>query len=87
VLGAAVARVLHQAKNPLQSIILHADLLQEPAALQSAAVRSESSRAIASEAERLAAMLAELTAYAASGERVIQRAPVALHEMVREVAA
>jgi signal transduction histidine kinase len=85
-MGGAVARILHQVKNPLQTIILHADLLQEPKLAADAAARAVASRAIASEADRLAAMLAELSAYAAGAGRVMRREPVALHEMVREVA-
>lgn len=49
---------LHQLKNPIQSILLHADLLQQPAA-DDAAVRAELSGAIAHEAERAAAMLGD----------------------------
>lgn len=49
---------LHQLKNPIQSILLHADLLQQPAA-DDAAVRAELSGAIAQEAERAAAMLGD----------------------------
>ena len=85
-MGAAVARILHQVKNPLQTIILHADLLRDAKLAADPIGRDGSSRAIAAEAERLAAMLAELSAYAAGGGRVTRKVPVALHEMVREVA-
>ena len=85
-LGASVAKVLHQVKNPLQSILLHADLLREPVVAEDAQARAEASRAIAEEAERLAVMLAELSAYEAGAGRVIRRAPVALHDLVRDLA-
>jgi signal transduction histidine kinase len=85
-IGGAVARILHQVKNPLQTIILHADLLQEARVVADSAARATASRAIASEAERLAAILAELSAYAAGAGRVMRLEPVALHELVHEVA-
>lgn len=53
-----VELLLHQLKNPIQSILLHADLLQQPAA-DDVAVRAELSGAIAQEAERAAAMLSD----------------------------
>ena len=53
-----VELLLHQLKNPIQSILLHADLLQQPAA-DDDAVRAELSGAIAHEAERAAAMLSD----------------------------
>src|SRR5215218_325853 len=85
-MGGAVARILHQVKNPLQTIILHADLLQEPSVAADPAAHGAASRAIAAEADRLAEMLAELSSYAAGAGRVMRREPVALHEMVRDVA-
>lgn len=85
-MGAATARILHQVKNPLQTIILHADLLREPAVTGNPKSHGEVSSAIAAEAERLAAMLAELSMYAAGTGRVLQREPFALHELVRELA-
>ena len=85
-LGASVARILHQVKNPVQTILLHAELLREPAVDENPSARRDGARAIAEEAERLAKMLAELSAYAAGAGRVIRRRPVALHEMVRDIA-
>src|SRR5687768_12742484 len=85
-LGASVAKVLHQVKNPLQSILLHAELLQEPLIAEDAKARGEASRAIAEEAERLAAILAELSNYAAGEGRVLRREPVPLHDLVRDIA-
>jgi signal transduction histidine kinase len=85
-MGAATARILHQVKNPLQTIILHADLLREPTITGNPKAHDEVSAAIASEAQRLAAMLAELSMYAAGTGRVLQREPFALHELVQELA-
>ena len=85
-LGASVARVLHQVKNPVQTILLHAELLQEPAIDENPSARRDGARAIQEEAERMARMLDEISTYAAGAGRVIRRRPVALHEMVRDIA-
>ena len=85
-MGASVARILHQVKNPLQTIILHADLLREPVIAEDPTARRDASRAISVEAERLAAMLAELSAYAAGEARVLHREPLPLHDLVRDIA-
>jgi two-component system sensor histidine kinase HydH len=85
-MGAATARILHQVKNPLQTIILHADLLRESSIASDPKARGEVSAAIASEAQRLAAMLAELSVYASGAGRVLQREPFALHELIHELA-
>lgn len=85
--GTATARILHQIKNPLQTIILHADLLQQSAVAADERSRAEISGAIASEAQRLGAMLGELSLYASGAARVLHREPLPLHDLVRELAS
>ena len=80
--GTATARILHQIKTPLQTIILHADLLQQSAVASDERSRAEISGAIASEAQRLGAMLGELSLYASGAARVLHHEPLPLHEMV-----
>jgi nitrogen-specific signal transduction histidine kinase len=52
--------VLHQLKNPLQSILLHADLLGDPVAAGSEESRAELRNAILHEARRIAALIERL---------------------------
>lgn len=85
-MGLATARILHQVKNPLQTIVLHADLLRDAVAVPDT-TRSEAAGAIAAEAQRLSAMLGEISAYASGATRTFDRRPLALHELLRELAA
>lgn len=84
--GTATARILHQIKNPLQTILLHSEILEDPRDLMGAAERREASRAIASEAERLGTMLAELSQWAAGTRRQLSLMPVPLDAVVRRLA-
>ncbi|MBW3630101.1 MAG: HAMP domain-containing histidine kinase [Gemmatimonadetes bacterium] len=84
-MGTAVARILHQVKNPVQTIMLHADLLQDTSVAANPAAHRDSARAVGAEATRMATMLEELSAYAAGAARVINREPLALHVLVREI--
>lgn len=59
----ASGRIVHTLKNPLQSILLQADLLRDGAAA-SATDRTEIPEAIAAEAARMAVMLEDLTSFA-----------------------
>lgn len=81
-MGTATARILHQIKNPLQTILLHADLLQDRVVAASESSRKEICDAIIGEAQRLTAMLAELSAYAAGSARRLSLAPLPLHDLV-----
>jgi signal transduction histidine kinase len=83
--GNATARILHQVKNPLQTILLHAELLQENARALGGP-QKELSEAVLGEAERLAAMLNELSQWAAGARRSLALGPQPLHELVRQVA-
>ena len=86
-MGTATARILHQIKNPLQTIVLHADLLQNDKMVADPAHRREVADAIIGESQRLVDMLGELSAYASGSQRALNRQPVALHDLVRQVVA
>jgi two-component system NtrC family sensor kinase len=86
-IGIATARILHQIKNPLQTIVLHADLLQEEAVVAVPQARREVCDAIVGESERLVAMLDELSVYASGAKRQLALEPVPLHDLVRQVAS
>ena len=85
-LGTATARILHQIKNPLQTIVLHADILQDERIVSEAYQRREVCENIVGESQRLVAMLEELSQYAAGSRRALTRRPVRLDTLVGEVA-
>jgi signal transduction histidine kinase len=85
-IGTATARILHQIKNPLQTVVLNADILQDDRIVSSAADRREVCEAIVSESQRLVTMLDELSVYASGARRALNRQPVRLDELVRQVA-
>ena len=82
--GNATARILHQIKNPLQTILLHAELMNENARA-AGGVQQELAGAVLGEAERLAAMLNELSQWAAGARRSFSLAPQPLHELVQQI--
>jgi signal transduction histidine kinase len=86
-IGIATARILHQIKNPLQTIVLHADLLQEEAIVAVRESRREVCEAIVGESQRLVSMLDELSVYASGSRRQLNREPCPLHHVVGQVAA
>jgi signal transduction histidine kinase len=86
-MGTATARILHQIKNPLQTIVLHADLLQNEKMVADPAHRREVADAIIGESQRLVDMLGELSVYASGAQRAVNRQPVALDALVRQVTA
>jgi signal transduction histidine kinase len=85
-IGTATARILHQIKNPLQTIVLHADILQDERIVSEAYQRREVCEAIVGESQRLVAMLDELSVYASGARRTLNRRPVRLDDLVRQVA-
>jgi len=85
-IGTATARILHQIKNPLQTIVLHADILQDERIVSQPSERREVCEAIVGESERLVAMLDELSVYASGARRALNRRPVRLDDVVRQVA-
>jgi signal transduction histidine kinase len=84
-IGTATARILHQIKNPLQTIVLHADILQDERIVSEAHQRREVCEAIVGESERLVAMLDELSVYASGARRTLKRRAVRLDDLVRQV--
>lgn len=86
-MGTATARILHQIKNPLQTIVLHADLLQNEKMVADPVHRREVADAIIGESQRLVDMLGELSVYASGAQRALNRQPVALDDLVRQVTA
>ncbi|CAN5789992.1 hypothetical protein BH23GEM8_BH23GEM8_19460 [soil metagenome] len=85
-MGVATARILHQIKNPLQTVVLHADLLQDERLLSDPSSRRDITTAIVAEAHRLTDMLAELAAYASGSSRQLSLVNLPLDELVRELA-
>lgn len=85
-MGTATARILHQIKNPLQTIVLHADLLQQDSVARDTQARREVCEAIVGESQRLVVMLGELSAYASGSSRAFSRDPLALHDLMRHLA-
>ena len=85
-MGTATARILHQIKNPLQTIVLHADLLQNERMVADPLQRREVAEAIIGESQRLVAMLDELSVYASGAQRAMNRQPMELHQLIRQVA-
>lgn len=84
-IGTATARILHQIKNPLQTIVLHADILQDERIVSEAHQRREVCEAIVGESQRLVAMLDELSVYASGARRSLSRRAVRLDSLVRQV--
>jgi signal transduction histidine kinase len=85
-MGTATARILHQIKNPLQTIVLHSDLLQNEKMVADPTNRREIAEAIIGESQRLVAMLEELSVYASGAQRALNRQPIPLDDLVRQVA-
>jgi two-component system NtrC family sensor kinase len=85
-IGTATARILHQIKNPLQTIVLHADILQDERIVSEQHQRREVCEAIVGESQRLVAMLDELSVYASGSRRTLNRRPMRLDDLVRQVA-
>lgn len=85
-MGTATGRILHQVKNPLQTILLHAEMLEDDGLAGDAEVRRELCRAIVTEAARMAELLGRLSTFASGVGQQLSVEPVALHEVVDTVA-
>lgn len=83
-MGTATARILHQIKNPLQTILLHAEMLEDSRMAEDPVSRQEICQAIVTEATRMTELLADLSAYAAGGKRRLNAEPFPLNELVTE---
>ena len=75
----------HQIKNPLQTIVLHADMLQDERIVSGPHQRREVCEAIVGESQRLVAMTDELSVYASGARRTLNRRPMRLDDLVRQV--
>lgn len=85
-MGTTTARILHQIKNPVGSLLLQAELLQAFEREGNAELRREAAEAILGETQRLATMLNELSVWAAGARRTLARVPMPLHELLRQIA-
>lgn len=84
-MGLATARILHQVKNPLQAIMLNAEMLGDEALVDDDALRRDASESIVAGADQMSELLADLSAYAAgTGRRHLDPETVPLHELVRD---
>lgn len=86
-MGTATARILHQIKNPLQTILLHAEMLDDDRLVEDAEVRHEVCQAIVGEATRVTDLLAELSSYASGVARQAHREPLELTGLIRATVA
>ncbi|MBA4157509.1 MAG: hypothetical protein H0X65_08535 [Gemmatimonadetes bacterium] len=84
-IGIVTARILHQIKNPLQSLILQAELIEQFDGEDARELRRESSAAVVGEAHRLAMMLNELSVWASGARRNLARVPTELHLLIEEL--
>lgn len=82
--GTAAARIIHQIKNPLQSLMLQAELLADDRVAADERQRGEICAAVLGEAGRLAEHLSELSAYTSGVQRRLEPQPVSLDALVRE---
>jgi signal transduction histidine kinase len=82
-MGTATARILHQVKNPLQTLLLHAEMLDDEVLIADPTARGEIARAIVGEAARMSELLSDLSAYASGVRRRLELEPLALGRLVR----
>lgn len=83
-MGTATARILHQVKNPLQTVLLHAEMLEDEALVSDPVMRREVCQAIIGEATRMGEMLGELSSYASGIGHRLRLDPLPLEELVRD---
>jgi two-component system, NtrC family, sensor histidine kinase HydH len=84
-IGSTTARILHQIKNPVQSLLLQAELLEEFERDGAQESRREAGQAIISEAMRLATMLNELSGWSSGIRRPHVPKLLPVHELLREL--
>jgi signal transduction histidine kinase len=84
-IGNATARILHQIKNPLQIIVLHADMLQDERIVSGEADRREVCEAIVGESQRMVTMTDEISDWTKGAGRTLNRRPMRLDDLVRQV--
>ncbi len=86
-MGTATARILHQVKNPIQTVILHAEMLEDARLMEDADAREEVGGALVEEAVRLSGLLEELSMFASGAARRLTPEPLRLDELAREAVA
>ncbi|MEX0892194.1 MAG: HAMP domain-containing sensor histidine kinase [Gemmatimonadota bacterium] len=86
-MATASARILHQVKNPLSSLLLHAELLGDARTAGTEGERREAGDAVLQEGARVRELLEELSAFAQGRRRDLDLAPVPLHELVAAAAS
>lgn len=84
-MGMATARILHQVKNPLQTILLHAEMLEDERLIADRDIRKEICEAIVGEASRMATLLGELSSYASGIGRNLRLELLPLHTLLRGI--
>jgi signal transduction histidine kinase len=85
-MGTATGRILHQVKNPLQTIILHAEMLEDSSLVSDDESRRELCEAIVGEAARMADLLGGLSTFASGVGQQLAAETLALHEVVHAAA-
>lgn len=85
-MGTATARILHQVKNPLQTLLLNAEMLHAGHALQDGEAQREATEIIVGQARRMIELLGELSAYASGTARRLHLSPTELNGLVTGVA-
>jgi signal transduction histidine kinase len=81
-MGTATGRILHQVKNPLQTILLHAEMLEDDSLISDIVLRRELCQAIVGEAARMADLLGSLSTFASGIGQQLATDPLGLHEVV-----
>jgi signal transduction histidine kinase len=85
-MGTATGQLLHQVKNPLQTILLHAELLEDELMSGDDESRRELCQAIVGEAARMADLLGRLSTFASGVGQQLEARPTSLHDVVRAAA-
>lgn len=85
-MGTATGQLLHQVKNPLQTILLHAEMLEDDLMAGDEDTRRELCQALVGEAARMADILGRLSTFASGVGQQLEAQPVSVHEVVRAAA-
>jgi signal transduction histidine kinase len=85
-IGTTTASILHQVKNPVQTLLLQAELLEEFERTGQDELRREASNAIFGEALRLSTLLNELSGWTAGARRPLCPVSIPLHDLLDQVA-
>ncbi|MEN8376034.1 MAG: HAMP domain-containing sensor histidine kinase [Gemmatimonadota bacterium] len=83
-MGVASARILHQVKNPVATILMQGELLGEDATLTEPVERRQAADEISAAAGRVSALLHDLSAYASGQARQITPTPMALAPLLED---